>query len=881
MTNSLWGACRAPAGALALALTLLAGCGGSSGGGTSAPAPAATQNAAPVATLALAGQVTSAAGSGDAATYTGADIRFDASASTDPEGDALAFSWTLTSKPATSAAAVKGSGAVVTVTPDTAGTYVVTVRITDSKGAFTDKQATMIVAANAAPVSSVAISASYSAVTATDAVRNVTVGASILLDSAGSKDADGDTVTTSWELIARPAGSLAVLATSGQAARLNTDVAGSYKVRARGMDPSGAFSETVYPFEAVGAAPRVVVVASVDTTPRDDGTSSIKGTVGYTLSLSSAGANPDRLALGYAWTLVSKPAGSSAVLDAGGSAFTQLTPDVLGDYVVKLLVTTPDGAASSHTTTVSVANRRPAAAIASNATPVALPSGPTLRLPLNSTVTLRGTSSVDADGDTLSYLWSLDGKPAGSTTVLSASDTPTVQLTTDMAGSYAVSLRVTDPSGAYSVQTITVASGNSAPVAVIDKSRLTVYAELAANLHANFSFDDDGDALTFAWALDAKPAASALSLSARTPQLVFTPDVEGTYVLSVTVSDGKASSVAYVNVVALIGAVRQTTLPFTPLISRYSKGLDRFVSVSSGPDMLNIVDPFTAALRQVPLPGAVKDMNVSPNGKLAVVLHEGTISLVDLQTPTLLRSSSTNGTQSAAFVSNDGVVYLTGQSPASYSSAQVYVINGRTGVDLSATLGSTNTGASFSGSTTGVYSPLKRTAYLSAPYSTSEVYSYTVGTTGIASKLATTGTRYDYTSPAPFFLNTTEDLLFTSNGNFFRTETMKYAGKLVLANTIVALSQSDVADEALVVTAANGAYNGTTGTYGRLYEAQYHRFTGSLYYAAEDIALPVIAGAQSYGLGVYHSANNNRIALVQTGGANSTDVGLKYFLLRR
>ncbi|RYE87225.1 MAG: PKD domain-containing protein, partial [Oxalobacteraceae bacterium] len=347
----------------------------------------AVQNTAPSARLLLAGQLTSAAGTGDAATYTGADVKFDASASTDAEGDALTFSWSLTSKPGTSSAAIKGSGSVVTVTPDVAGTYVVTVRITDSKGAFTDKQANLVVVANAAPVSSVAVSASYSAVASTATSRTVTVGASLLFDSTGSRDADGDAVVTTWELTARPAGSAATLAISGKTARVNTDLPGVYQVRARGTDPSGAYSETVYPFEAVGTAPQVVVVTSVENGPVDAGTKLISGTLGYGISLSSAGTNADGTSLTYAWSLVAKPAASAAVLGTPTSAFSRITPDVLGDYQVNLVVTASTGVASSYTMIISVRNRAPVAAIASNATPVALPSGPTLRLPVGTTVT--------------------------------------------------------------------------------------------------------------------------------------------------------------------------------------------------------------------------------------------------------------------------------------------------------------------------------------------------------------------------------------------------------------------------------------------------------------------------------------------------------------
>jgi len=885
MNISLRGAWRAPAGALALACAFLTGCGGG-GGGSDSPAPVAVQNTPPAARLALAGQLTSAAGSGDAATFIGAEVKFDASASTDPEGDALTFNWTLTSKPATSAATIKGTGSVVTLTPDAAGTYVVTVRITDAKGAYTDKLANLVVVANAAPVSSVAVSVSYAAVPTVAATRNVTVGATILFDSSATRDAEGNAVVTSWELMEKPAASKASLTIEPKSARLATDTAGVYKVRARATDSRGAYSETVYPFEAFGTEPQVVVVTTIDTsTPVNDGGSTVSATAGYPMSLSGAGSsNPDTGTLAYAWTLVSKPAGSVASLDTATGPFAQITPDLLGDYGVKLVVTAPSGIASSYVTTVSVKNRRPIAAIGSNATPVALPSGPTLRLPANTTVTLRGTSSLDADGDALTYLWTLAAKPAGSATVLSGTDKSTVQLTTDLSGSYQVVLRVTDPSGAYSEQTLIVASGNAAPVAVVDKSRISVLAGVASTTSAELSYDDDGDALTYSWALDAKPAASTATASSSASRLAFTPDVAGTYVASVTVSDGKASSIAYVTIKALSATVSTTSLPFAPLYSRYSRGLDRMVLVSTCPDLLSIVDPFTGTLRQVPLPGRAKALNLSQDGKLAVVLLEGVISLVDIDSATLLRSSASNGSQTEAFVTNAGMVYLSGQTGGQWPDQSVSVVNGKTGQDLSATLGK-GYAPYFYGTVHGVYSPILRKGFVvSEGLSPVDLNYFMLDANGAVSAVGDTPYHGDYAMSAPLFLSAGENLVFTGQGTYFRTDTLTYVGKLGMTGTIASMSHSAAADEAIVVGAAGGySYNYNSGSYSYqyTYETAYHRFTGPLLFASADIALPMIGGSQSYGVAVFHSANDNHVALVQTGGASSSAAGLKYYVVLR
>jgi hypothetical protein len=871
----------APFGAALLVAALLAGCGGGGGGGDT---PAAAGNSAPRAAISLSGQLVSANGTGDAATFTGADVKLDAGASVDPDGDALTFSWSLVSKPASSSADIKGTAATLTWKADVAGTYVLSVRVSDTKGAFADKQATVVVTGNAAPVASVAVSASYTAVPGVAAVRNVTVGASILLDSTGTVDADGDAVVTSWDLTERPAASKAGLTIDARTARLSVDTAGVFTVRARATDSHGAYSETVYPFEAFGTVPQVVVLTTVDlSSPFDAGTTVVSGTTGYQMSLSGAGSTyVGDGALTYAWTLVSKPVGSTTTLDSAAGPFAQMTPDILGDYTVKLVVTAPTGAASSYTTIVSVKNRRPVAAIGSNATPVSLPSGPTLRLPANSTVTLRGTSSVDADGDALAYLWTLVSKPAGSAAALASNNLSTTTLTTDLSGSYQVLLRVTDPSGAYSEQTLTVASGNAAPVAVVDKSSMSVLAGVASTASAALSYDDDGDPLTYSWALDVKPATSGATVSSAASTLAFTPDIAGTYVASVTVSDGKASSIAYVTIKALSGTVTSTSLSFSPVYSRYSRGLDRMVLVSTGPNLLSIVDPFTGGLRQVPLPGAAKALTLSQDGKLAAVLLEGVVSLVDIDSATLLHSSATGGSQTEAFVTNAGIVYMAGQTGGQWVTPTVAVVDGKTGLDLTATLGRAD-GWYFYGTLHGVYSPVKRKAFVvSEGLSPVDIDYFTLDAKGAVSAVGDSPYHGDYAMSGPLFLSAGEDLVFTGQGTYFRTDTLAYAGKLGMTGTIASMTHSATADEALAMgSTGDYIYVNNNYVYRYTYRASYQRFTGPLLFADTDVALPVIGGAQSYGVAIFHSANDNHVALVQTGSAVSGTAGVKYYVVLR
>ena len=79
----------------------------------------------------------------------------------------------------------------------------------------------------------------------------------------------------------------------------------------------------------------------------------------------------------------------------------------------------------------------------SNTAPVAA-AGPDQAAVQGDTVCFDGSGSTDADGDELTYLWTLDVWPAGSSAVL---DNPTVDkpcLTADLPGTYTVSLTVND-----------------------------------------------------------------------------------------------------------------------------------------------------------------------------------------------------------------------------------------------------------------------------------------------------------------------------------------------------------------------------------------------------------------------------------------------------
>jgi len=492
-------------------------------------------------------------------------------------------------------------------------------------------------------------------------------------------------------------------------------------------------------------------------------------------------------------------------------------------------------------------------------------------------VSLNGAGSSDPESGALSYSWSLQTKPSGSNATLVSSNASALKFTPDISGNYVVRLRVTDPLGAYSEQDLTVAVTNHMPAAVLDKSALTVLAGGAINVSGGLSYDEDGDPLSYSWSMDSKPSGSATVLAKPdAADLSFTPDLPGTYSLLFKVSDGKHPVTARLDVKVLAQLSGSVALPFTPLAARYSKSLDKAVMVSSGPDALKIIDPFSGLIKSVILPAPYKAMSLSSDGKLAAVLHEGQVTLVDLQTASIIRTSPTSGSQTEVMLTNSGLVYLTGQTGGQWYSPSVLALNARTGATLA---GADPTGFGYFYSTMhGIYSPLNRKGYaVSEGLSPVDISFFT---TDAASNAVTTygDSPYhgDYPIGSTLFLSAKEDWVFTSFGTYFRADTLRYGGKLALTGTVASLDQSD-ALETLAIAVTPGSYPDYAATYPSVYK----RYTGDLIQFTGDLNFPLVDGQASYGRNIFHSAGGSHVALVQTGSALQNASGLKFYLIYR
>ena len=112
----------------------------------------------------------------------------------------------------------------------------------------------------------------------------------------------------------------------------------------------------------------------------------------------SASSDADNNPLTYTWAITSKPANSAATLTSATSPKPNFIADIAGDYVLSLVVN--DGKVDSSPATMKVT------AAVVNAAPVGN-AGAAQSTVTGQLVTLDGSGSSDANGDTLTYSWVL------------------------------------------------------------------------------------------------------------------------------------------------------------------------------------------------------------------------------------------------------------------------------------------------------------------------------------------------------------------------------------------------------------------------------------------------------------------------------------------
>ncbi len=194
---------------------------------------------------------------------------------------------------------------------------------------------------------------------------NAKVNSSVTLNGTGSSDPDG-AITYSWALTTLPSGSSASVSSPTQAtATFTPDVAGTYVATLTVTDTDGnnaSDATTISVTEAVGNPPVAVITDKDNNLIRGDRGDLSNNTVTVTSPFElygDASSDSDGDALTYTWIIASKPSGSAAATITGNDQVQAVfTPDVVGEYVIRLTVSDPGGNTNSTEVTL-VANVEP------------------------------------------------------------------------------------------------------------------------------------------------------------------------------------------------------------------------------------------------------------------------------------------------------------------------------------------------------------------------------------------------------------------------------------------------------------------------------------------------------------------------------------------
>jgi len=417
-------------------------------------------------------------------------VQLDGTASADPDGDQLTYSWTQIVGPAV---ALFGSDtATPTFIPSILGSYEFRLAVDDGDGG-TSSDTVNVTVANLIPMADAGQDA-------TVAKRNV-----VQLDGRGSSDPDNDALTFSW---IQTGGPFVVIHGADTATPTFVPmVAGSYFFTLTVDDGDGGTDGDTVRVNVTNTGP--IADAGTDMAAWKHTIVVLNGTLS---------SDTDGDVLGFAWI---QTGGPTVVLSPSDAATPSFMPHAAGAYSFQLTVSDGDGETASDSVTVIVANRDPEAYAGQDRT-----------VPKKSVVQLDGGASTDPDGDSLAYSWVQVSGPA---VALQGADTESPALMPGVSGIYTFRLTVDDGDGGTASDSVNVTVTNQNPTADAGQD-ISVRKLSLVTLNGVGSADPDGDLLTHGWTQTGGAPVILTGASTATP--TFTATTAGTFTFSLNVDDG-------------------------------------------------------------------------------------------------------------------------------------------------------------------------------------------------------------------------------------------------------------------------------------------------------------------------------------------------------
>ncbi len=467
----------------------------------------------------LAGNL--APGAGPSATFvvdnTPATVAIVGAPASSPEGTAIAltstvtdpgtvktftYAWSVTK--AGNAFGTTGSASTYTFTPDDNASYVVSLTVND--GTFNSIDTKTIAVTNVNPTAAIV-----------GAPASSPEGTPISLTSTVTDPSSADTAagfTYTWSVTK---GGVA-FGTNGSASTYSftPDNNATFVVSLIAKDKDNGSS---------AAATATIIVTNVLPTVAING-APLNSPEGTAIALTSTVSDPGSDTLTYTWSVTKN--GTAFGSNGGGTAYS-FTPDDNATYVVTLSVNDGTGS-STDSKTINVINVKPTAII------TGVPSG---NVNEGSVVNLSGATSTDpspVDAASLEYAWSVN--VAGQSYALGT--TAAFTFTPDNQGSYIVTLTVTDKDGLSSTAQTTVTVVNVLPTVAIVGAPASSPEGSAINLTSTVFDPGTADPAIYTWSVTKN--GSAFGTNGTVSFYSFTPDDNGTYVVTLSVFDGTGSS---------------------------------------------------------------------------------------------------------------------------------------------------------------------------------------------------------------------------------------------------------------------------------------------------------------------------------------------------
>lgn len=422
----------------------------------------------------------------------GTSLALDGSGSIDADGTLVLYEWDCTDNGSYDVSSASPNGSSCAWPDD--GTQTVRLRVTDDDGATATDTATVTVT-NALPLANAG------------GPYTVNQGTPLIMNGAASSDSDGTIINYEWDCEDDGSYDVASSSPTGSICQWIDD--GTVTLRLRVTDDDG------------GVATDTATVTVTNTAPVADAGGPYTTSNGVPVTLDASGsADADGSIVSYSWDCE-----TDGTVDGTGSTVS-CTYAVVGNYTATVTVVDDDGATDSDTATVSIGN----------APPTADAGGP-YSANEGGFIGLDGSASTDVGSGFLTA-WEWDCTDDGNYDITSSAATGDT-CAYDQDGTYTVRLRVTDDYGAQAEDVATVTIANVAPTVVIggptsgDEGSQASWTATGADPSTA-----DAAALTYTWAI----LGNGVSDTGTGPTISLTPADEGTYTVSVTVSDPQGAT---------------------------------------------------------------------------------------------------------------------------------------------------------------------------------------------------------------------------------------------------------------------------------------------------------------------------------------------------